>query len=254
MSKSKCVLNNTGIAWTEKTLNPLTGCSPISAGCKHCYAKAMAEKRLKTDFSPRFYPERLEALNTRKGYMIFMDSMTDMFYEGHDPIHISMVFQAMRDNPQHIYQILTKRPEQAFIAWALEQGFWGELSDNIWLGVTVENNATLDRLDTLRQIPAKHKFVSFEPLLEAIHSPDLTGIDWVIAGGETGTGARPCDPLWISDIWQDCVHKGIPFFHKQWGRHPQQQRIFDTLPEHQDAIAAFRQFPVAMAEHLGREL
>lgn len=242
-------LIKTGIAWTDYTWNPFTGCSPASAGCDHCYAKTMTETRLQGDFSQLiFHPDRLKDVNNRNGKMIFVCSMSDLFHEGHYSGNTAMVFQAMRSNPQHIYQILTKRPEHAGLILSMERGFNGEIPDNWWLGVTVECNDTLHRLDTLRQIPAKHKFVSFEPLLECIESPDLTDIDWVIAGGETGKGARLCDVRWIDHIAARCLWLDIPFFFKQWGSNS--IRIPPTL--NVASIEASRQFPAAMMQHLGR--
>lgn len=242
--------NKTTIPWTDYTWNPFTGCTPASAGCQNCYAAALAKRFNNGDFTPRFHPERLsEIAKIKKPSMIFVCSVSDLFHEKHAFCDIDNVFKAMRDNPQHVYQILTKRPKYMRGYFHVRE-YQHPIPDNWWLGVTVENNSTLDRLDILRQIPTRHKFVSFEPLLEDIKNPDLTDINWVIAGGETGTRARPCDPLWISNIWQNCMKKGIPFFFKQWGKHPQQQRIFDTLPEHQDAIARFRQFPEIMMQHI----
>ncbi len=213
-------MNNTKIEWTESTWNPTTGCTKISAGCKNCYAEKMA-KRLKTmgqkkylnGFDVRIHPDVIdEPCFWKKPRMVFVNSMSDLF---HDKIPISFikkVFKVMNQNPAHTFQVLTKRAEN-LAKYAEMLSF----SSNIWMGVTVEDQDNVNRINYLKLIPAYVKFVSIEPLIGSIDEISLTGIDWVIVGGESGPGARPMKKEWVQKIRDDCKVNSIPFFFKQWG-------------------------------------
>ncbi|MCJ7586832.1 MAG: phage Gp37/Gp68 family protein [Candidatus Aminicenantes bacterium] len=231
----------TGIEWTESTWNPVTGCSKISAGCLNCYAERMA-RRLQAmgvasyikGFSVALHEEALELPNKwRKPRAIFVNSMSDLFHEGVPEAFIRQVFSVMNRARQHRYQILTKRSERLMqIAPSLP---WAE---NIWMGVTVEDERNIHRVDHLRKSPAAVKFLSLEPLLGPVSSLVLDGIDWVIVGGESGPGARPIEERWVLDIKEKCQGAGVPFFFKQWGGVKKkkagrllQGRIWDQMPD-----------------------
>lgn len=208
------------IEWTEATWNPVTGCTKVSPGCKHCYAERMA-RRLQAMGQPNYangfeltlQEQMLERpLSWKKPLHIFVNSMSDLFHPDIPPAFIQRVFDVMRRADWHVFQILTKRPERALelnsqLAW----------TPNVWLGVSVESDRYRFRIDRLRQIGAHGKFLSLEPLLGPLPALDLTGIDWVIVGGESGPGARPMDAAWVIDIRQQCLEAGAPFFFKQWG-------------------------------------
>jgi len=210
----------TSIEWTDSTWNPVTGCTKISAGCRHCYAErmsrrlhAMGHPRYANGFEVTLHEDVLDLpLHWTKPRMIFVNSMSDLFHRD-VPLHfIRRVFDTMRESPQHIFQVLTKRAERlARIADKLE---W---SPNIWAGVTVEARSYVSRIDSLRQVPAAVRFVSLEPLLEPIRRLPLNGIQWVIVGGESGPGARPIRPEWVRSVCAHCLAAGTPFFFKQWG-------------------------------------
>ena len=206
---------NTGIEWTDKTWNPTTGCSKVSPGCKFCYAEAIT-KRFHTNFPNGFqftlHPERLnEPRKWRKPSRVFVNSMSDLFHEDMPIDFLQEVFAVMNDCPKHVFQILTKRHER--MLELAPQLTWG---DNIWMGVSVENQRYVHRVDYLRQVPARVRFLSCEPLLGPLEL-DLTGIHWVITGGESGHKARPCDPDWVRGIRDQCLREGVAYFHKQWG-------------------------------------
>ena len=219
----------TGIEWTEITWNPTTGCDRISAGCDNCYALAMA-KRLKAMGSPRYqqdgdprtsgpgfalaiHPDALdEPYRWTGSRTVFVNSMSDLFHARVPLAYVRQVLNVIADTPQHTYQILTKRAAR-LPKIALELDWPG----NLWLGVSVENAGQLDRIRYLRQVPAAIRFLSCEPILGPLPGLDLTGIGWVITGGESGPRARPLDPQWVRDIRDQCVRAGVPFFHKQWG-------------------------------------
>lgn len=234
----------TGIEWTDKTWNPTTGCTKVSPGCTHCYAEAIT-KRFTHNFPKGFdltlHPERLETPKKwRKPSRIFVNSMSDLFHKDVPLSFIQEVFTVMNETPQHIYQILTKRPERL-----LEVS--GELnwSENIWMGVSVENQNYVQRIDYLRQVPASVRFLSCEPLLEALKL-DLNGIHWVIVGGESGNKARPMEEKWARDIRDQCVEANVPFFFKQWGgKTPKSNgRILDNQ--------VWDQMPLAWNEHISQ--
>ncbi len=208
------------IEWTESTWNPVTGCTKISPGCAHCYAERMA-RRLKAmgqlnyahGFDVTLHEAALELPSQwRKPQMIFVNSMSDLFHEDVPTEFILRVFEVMNKADQHVYQALTKRPERLLdlnplLPWA----------ENVWMGVTVENDAYTSRINALRQTGAMTKFLSLEPLLGPLPDLNLDGIDWVIVGGESGPGARPMETSWVVDIRDQCQKAAVPFFFKQWG-------------------------------------
>lgn len=215
-------MSNTKIEWTDKRWNPITGCSPISAGCDHCYAQRMAQRLAgrfgypaDDPFRVTFHPDRLELpLHWRKPSKIFVNSMGDLFYDSVKGVWLDRIIKIIEATPHHIYQILTKRIESC---WT--KTYWQTrlFRNNVWIGVTVESTATKNRIDILREVRAKTRFVSFEPLIGDVGELDLTGIHWVIVGGETGPGARPFMPRWAYNILGQCERKQIPFFFKKHG-------------------------------------
>jgi protein gp37 len=211
---------NSAIEWTGSTWNPVTGCTKISEGCTHCYAermalrlKAMGQKNYVNGFHVTLHPHALSIpLKWKCPHMIFVNSMGDLFHNDVSLSFIQQVFAVMQKADWHRFQILTKRAERlADLAPSLT---WTE---NIWMGVTVESVAYLYRLEYLRNVPAAVRFLSLEPLLGPIPDMDLTKIDWVIVGGESGPGARPMNKSWVIDIQQQCRDAKVPFFFKQWG-------------------------------------
>jgi len=211
----------TAIEWTERTWNPTIGCSKISAGCAHCYAELMARrlqamgmKGYENGFKLTLLPERLEEpLRRRQPTTYFVNSMSDLFHENIPDSYLRKVLAVIRQSPQHTFQILTKRAER------MTEYFQGESPPpNAWLGVTVENRADgIPRIDHLRAVAACIRFVSAEPLLEDLGVVDLTGIQWVIVGGESGPKARPMKREWALNIKYQCDADKVPFFFKQWG-------------------------------------
>jgi len=209
------------IEWTEFTWNPATGCTKISPGCKYCYAETMAERLqamgapgYQNGFKMTLHPDRLtQPMQRKKPAIYFVNSMSDMFHEEIPFDFLDRMFDTIRKTPQHIYQILTKRPER------MEEYFKTRtVPDNAWLGVTVEDKKYgLPRIDILRRIDAKIRFLSIEPLLEDLGQFDLSGIHWVIVGGESGAKARPMKAEWVEPIRQQCLSSDVPFFFKQWG-------------------------------------
>ena len=208
------------IEWTESTWNPVTGCSKISSGCKNCYAERMA-KRLKAmgqrnyvnGFEVTCHVESLRRpLEWRRPNLIFVNSMSDLFHPKVPFRFIRQVFDVMNEAAWHRFQVLTKRAKRL-------RGFAERLrwSDNIWAGVTVEDNASRERIDYLREVPAAVRFLSLEPLLGPLPNLDLAGIDWVIVGGESGPGARTIKEDWVLEIRDQCLRAGVEFFFKQWG-------------------------------------
>lgn len=211
---------NSKIEWTESTWNPLTGCSKVSPGCAHCYAerlavrlKAMGNPNYKNGFDLTLHENQLSVpLRWKKSKMIFVNSMSDLFHEKVPFEFINKVFETMARAEQHYFQVLTKR--STTLKQMACKLIWPQ---NIWMGVSVENQDYTHRIDNLRSTPAAVKFLSLEPLLGPIQDMDLTGIDWVIVGGESGPGARPMKEQWVLDIKTQCVEKGVLFFFKQWG-------------------------------------
>jgi protein gp37 len=227
----------TKIEWAEETINPITGCTPISEGCAHCYAKRMATRLAgrygypKDDpFRPGvFHPEELKKpAKWRKPRRIFVCSMGDIFHDRVKPADLYDVFEMMQECQQHTFILLTKRPERA----PKNETWWTE---NIWLGVTVENQRHDDRILKLKEIPAAKKFISFEPLIGSIEFLPhiLKWIDWAIVGAETGPGKRKMETEWATRIRDQCVSAGVPFFFKKDsnGHHNLETRIWEQMPE-----------------------
>ena len=228
------------IEWTESTWNPVTGCTKVSTGCKHCYAERMAERlqamgqpNYRQGFELTLQPQLLEApLHWRKPQTIFVNSMSDLFHEDIPLHYIRRVFEVMRQAHWHRFQILTKRA--ARLALLDEHLDWPR---NVWMGVSVENSRYLRRVDELRRTHAGVKFLSLEPLLGPLGRFALDGIDWVIVGGESGPKARPMAAEWVLDIRDHCVRSHVPFFFKQWGGNNKKRagrlleaRTWDEMP------------------------
>jgi protein gp37 len=238
------------IEWTDATWNPVTGCTQVSPGCDHCYALRFAERfrgvpnhPYEQGFDLRLWPERASLpLRWKQPRRIFVNSMSDLFHSDVPDDFIRQVFQIMVQADWHIFQVLTKRPQRlarlgASLPWPA----------HIWVGVSVEMNDYAWRADFLRRVPAQVRFISAEPLLGPLDSLKLDGIHWLISGGESGPGHRPCDPDWVRDLRDRCVSSGVAYFHKQWGgRTPKaggrmlDGRRWDELPE----MPASRQLPL----------
>ena len=211
----------TSIEWTEQTWNPTVGCSKISPGCAHCYAetmsrrlRAMGVRGYENGFKLTLMPERLEEpFKRRQPTTYFVNSMSDLFHENIPDGYLRKVFAVIRKSPQHTFQILTKRAER------MSEYFEDQTPPpNAWLGVTMENRADgIPRLDYLRTVAACIRFVSAEPLLEDLNDVDLSGIHWVIVGGESGPKARPMKRDWVLNIKNQCDANNVAFFFKQWG-------------------------------------
>jgi protein gp37 len=217
-------MSETSIDWTERVWNPTTGCTKVSPGCKNCYAEKMA-KRLEAmetvgyekGFSPTFHPDRLAIpLERKKPAVFFVNSMSDLFHEAIPDDFIFKAFEVMSRCPQHIFQVLTKRAERMADFFAYDA--WKRPPANVWLGVTVENQAHgLPRIECLQRVDASVRFLSCEPLLENLGEVDLRGIDWVIVGGESGGKARIMEKEWALHLRDLCAVHEVPFFFKQWG-------------------------------------
>lgn len=211
---------NSAIEWTESTWNPVTGCTKISEGCQHCYAermtwrlKAMGSPNYRNGFKLTTHKDSLELpLSWKKPQIIFVNSMSDLFHKDVPDSFIRDMFEVMQKAYWHKFQILTKRSER--LLCMSKELTW---SDNILMGVTVENEKHLNRLAHLKKTGAKTKFLSLEPLLGPLPDLNLKGINWVIVGGESGPGARPMKPEWVTDIRDNCLTNSVPFFFKQWG-------------------------------------
>lgn len=209
------------IEWTEQTWNPTTGCTKISAGCKHCYAEVMARRLqamhvngYENGFELSVLPERLnEPLRRKKPTMYFVNSMSDLFHEGVSDIFITQVFDTIKKAEQHQFQVLTKRAER------LENFFKNRpVPNNAWIGVSVENQKEgVLRIEYLRNVNAKIRFLSCEPLLEDLGYLNLSNIHWVIVGGESGAKSRPMKHEWVENIQKQCEEQKVQFFFKQWG-------------------------------------
>ena len=239
---------NSKIEWTQATWNPVVGCTKVSAGCEHCYAEPMSNrlagmarrhperidrrshymhviKKGKWNNSIRLVPEALEdPLHWKEPRQVFVNSMSDLFHK-HVPLDfIKQVFEVMNNCQRHTFQVLTKRPEIA--AEYASQLTW---TPNIWMGTSVENDSVTVRIDALRRIGARIRFLSLEPLLGPLNSLNLNDIHWVIVGGESGPGARPMQPEWVRDIRDQCIRGQVSFFFKQWGGRNKKQagRLLD---------------------------
>ncbi len=234
-------MSETRIEWTDATWNPVTGCTKTSSGCRNCYAErmaarlqAMGQRNYRNGFAVTCHPHMLDyPLHLKQPRNIFVNSMSDLFHEDVPEDFIRRVFEVMAAAPRHRFQVLTKRAVRlAALAPHLP---W---PDNVWMGVTVENAACIDRIRHLKTTPAKVKFLSLEPLLSALPNLPLSGIDWVIVGGESGPGARPMHPSWVEDLHRQCEAAAVPFFFKQWGGVRKKAagrelfgRTFDELPQ-----------------------
>lgn len=208
------------IEWTEMTWNPTTGCTKISAGCKFCYAEVMTKRlmamgidKYKDGFEIRTHEDSLlTPYEWKKPKIVFVNSMSDLFHPEVPIEFIKKVFHVMNDTPQHTYQVLTKRGDR--LHQIHDQLNW---TKNIWMGVSVEDERVTERINFLRNTNAKTKFLSCEPLIGPLMNLNLTGIDWVIVGGESGRKARPMEEWWVWDIKQQCEEQEVLFFFKQWG-------------------------------------
>jgi protein gp37 len=230
------VRSRSAIEWTDSTWNPVTGCTPVSAGCDNCYAQALANVRLResylrrlpviqnaiklTDpFAVRLWPERMsQPQQWRNPRMIFVNSMSDLFHAEIPEDYVREIFKVMLRVDRHIYQVLTKRPGRALRFYARNADLFNDapIPPHIWIGATVENQAAAFRVDQLRQVPAAVRFLSCEPLLGSLDL-DLAGMHWVIAGGESGPAFRPMKHEWVTNVRTQCQQAGVPFFFKQWG-------------------------------------
>lgn len=223
------------------TWNPTTGCDKISAGCKFCYAEIMSKRlqamgveKYKDNFEVRTHDAALDIPYTWKSSkVVFVNSMSDLFHKNIPLEFIKKVFKVMNDNPQHVFQVLTKRAERL-----LEVHTELRWTHNIWMGVSVENDKVRGRIDYLRQTNARVKFLSLEPLIGPLKKLDLTNIDWVIVGGESGHKPRPMNPDWVLDIQEQCQANNVAFFFKQWGGKNKKAagrllngRTYDEMPE-----------------------
>jgi protein gp37 len=232
------------IEWTEATWNPVAGCKIVSPGCTNCYAMRMASRlqamgmakyagttrksgrrhvwtgRVNVDRDALTAP-----LTWRRPQRVFVNSMSDLFQEAIDERFVLRVWRVMEKASWHTFQILTKRPER-MLSVLSNANF--RVLPNVWLGTSVESGEYIDRVDVLRRVPARVRFVSFEPLLAPIIDPDLTGIHWAIIGGESGPRARPMESWWVEELHDACERKGVAFFFKQWGgkRKKQTGRLF----------------------------
>jgi protein gp37 len=216
--------DRTAIEWTDATWNPVTGCTKVSAGCDHCYAERFSERfrgvpghPFENGFDLTLRPERLEQpLRWKAPRMIFVNSMSDLFHKDIPYSFVDAVFDTMERANWHQYQVLTKRSSRLrdYVNRRYREGV---APGQIWLGTSIEDQAALIRLRHLKAATAAVRFISFEPLLGPIGEVDLTGIHWVIAGGESGHGARPVQIEWLRSIRDQCREKGVAFYFKQWG-------------------------------------
>ena len=208
------------IEWTEMTWNPVTGCTKISQGCKHCYAERMARRleamgaeRYQNGFRVTLHPDSLDLPRRwRKPRVVFVNSMSDLFHEEVPFEYIEQVFATMRECPQHTFQVLTKRSER--LAEFSSRLTWPR---NVWMGVSVEDSRVLHRVQDLQSVPAAVRFLSLEPLIGPLNRLALDGIHWVIVGGESGPHARSMRSEWVHEIFERCRVARVPFFFKQWG-------------------------------------
>ncbi|MCH7904204.1 MAG: phage Gp37/Gp68 family protein [Armatimonadetes bacterium] len=212
--------STSSIEWTNMTWNPVTGCTKVSQGCKHCYAermakrlKAMGTERYKNGFKLTLHPDLIELPKQwKKPRLIFVNSMSDLFHENIPLEFIEQIFTTIKECPQHTFQVLTKRSERlSQVAGELE---WPE---NLWMGVSIEDDRVIQRVHDLRTVPAAVRFLSCEPLIGPLDDLPLDGIHWVIVGGESGPKARPMDGDWARSIRAQCYDANVKFFFKQWG-------------------------------------
>lgn len=234
---------NTAIEWTDKTWNPTTGCNKVSPGCKHCYADTVTRRfpqHFPNGFELTLRPDRLdEPYRWRKPSRVFVNSMSDLFHERIPLPFLKEIFKVMEECPRHVFQVLTKRHER--LTELASELPW---PDNVWMGVSVENQDYVHRVDHLRDTPAAVRFLSCEPLLGPLRLK-LEGIQWVIVGGESGLGHRPIEAEWVQRIRNQAQEAGVAFFFKQWGGiHPKAGgRELDGK--------TYDEMPVAWSSHLG---
>ena len=239
---------NSHIEWTEMTWNPVTGCTKISQGCKHCYAErmakrlqAMGQERYRNGFAVTLHEDLVDLpFQWKQPRVIFVNSMSDLFHKDIPLDFIQRVFTTMERCPQHTFQVLTKRSDRVrelapYLPWPR----------NVWMGVSVESREVVYRIEDLRQVPASVRFLSVEPLIGAVGALSLEGIHWVIVGGESGPGARPMRREWVEDIHGQCLRADVPFFFKQWGGTRKDLtgrdlhgRTYDEMPRLFHAMAA----------------
>jgi protein gp37 len=234
------------IEWTHSSWNPVTGCSRVSEGCRHCYAERMAKRlqgmgvaKYANGFEVTPHPDVLEdPLKWKKPRLIFVNSMSDLFHEKIPVAYLRQIFDVMRRADWHVFQILTKRTER--LAKMSPRIDW---PPNVWMGVTVESARFTHRIDLLRSTGAAIKWLSMEPLLSAVPDINLTGIDWIVVGGESGPGARLMKKEWVVDIQRQCREQKVHFFFKQWGGMNKKEagrklngRIYDAMPELPDPV------------------
>jgi protein gp37 len=220
--------DRSGIEWTEATWNPTSGCTKVSPGCDRCYAERITRRFPQTfpqQFQLTLRPDAIEApLHWRRPRLIFVNSMSDLFHSDVPESYIREVFAVMERTPQHTYQILTKRAER--LARLASRLPW---PTHVWMGVSVESPAYRWRIDYLRRVDAAIRFISAEPLLDALPRLNLQGIHWLIAGGESQSGCRAADLGWFRDLRDQCRSAGVAFFLKQLGGHPAKRGGADAL-------------------------
>lgn len=234
-------MNKTKIEWTDKTWNPITGCTQVSSGCKNCYAKKMAKRlhamgnpRYKNEFKITIHEDLFEVpLTIKKPSVVFVCSMSDLFHEDVPYESIKKIFDTMKKADWHIFQVLTKRPERL-----LEFSQSYKIPKNVWIGTSVENNENIYRAEILKNVQAKIHFLSCEPLLGSLENLCLDNIQWVVVGGESGSGARPVEKDWIINLRDNCQKSKVPFFFKQWGGwnkkkngHELDGKVYKQMPE-----------------------
>lgn len=213
-------MTTTKIEWTEATWNPAVGCTKMTAGCKNCYAETMARRLqamgangYENGFNFTILPDRLlQPFAVKKPTKFFVNSMSDLFHEKMSFEYLDKIFEVILNTPQHYYQILTKREKKMKKYFEKRQ-----VPSNVWLGVTVENENVKTRIETLKSVDAVIRFLSIEPLIGDVGVLDLSGIHWVIVGGESGPNARPMNPDWPKNIQKQCKKQKVAFFFKQWG-------------------------------------
>jgi protein gp37 len=232
---------SSSIEWTQMTWNPTTGCDKISAGCKYCYAEVMTRRlqamglaKYDNGFELAIHEDALTIpYSWRHPKIVFVNSMSDLFHKDVPLAFIKKVFRVMNENPHHTFQVLTKRSE-----FLLKYNQELEWTENIWMGVSVENGKVISRIDELRKTNAKTKFLSCEPLIGPLSRLNLQGIKWVIVGGESGRKPRPMKEEWVLDILHQCKEQKVKFFFKQWGGTNKKKagrtllnRTWDDMPE-----------------------
>lgn len=223
--------DRSSIEWTQATWNPVTGCDKVSPGCAHCYAETFAERfrgvpghHYEQGFDLRLWPGRLKLpLTWRTPRLVFVNSMSDLFHHEVPDTFIWQVFEVMEEAHWHTFQVLTKRAER--LAQLAPRLPW---PPNVWMGVSIENRRFVGRADSLRRVPAGVRFISAEPLLGPLDSLCLTGIDWLIVGGESGPRARPMHPAWARRLRDQCRKASVAFFFKQWGAHVPEDQMIGT--------------------------